>query len=281
MPKKNAGLNKMGRMLIGFLLLSCAAFAQKTITGKVINKSTQQPVSNATVQVRGTVIATRTDSSGDFSIKVPKDNSELEISSVGYSSMSIPLAGKSSAGEIQLVVTVGNLNEVFVTGYTSQKKKDITGAVSIVNVADLKATPSGSTEALLQGQASGVTVNTTGQPGGASVVNIRGITSSGNSAPLVLIDGVPGSMHDINVNDIQSLQVLKDAGGSAIYGVRGSNGIIVITTKKGVSGNVKISYDGFVGSQQPLSKSWDLANPTQTGVAKWAQFFNDGLTPSD
>src|SRR5258705_7692829 len=189
MPKKNAGLNKMSRMLIGLLLLSCGAFAQKTITGKVINKSTQQPVTNATVQVRGTVIATRTDSSGDFSIKVPKDNSELEISSIGYAPIIVPLAGKSSAGEIQLAVTVGNLNEVFVTGYTSQKKKDITGSVSIVNVADMKATPSGSTEALLQGQASGVTVNTTGQPGGASVVNIRGITSSGNSAPLVLIDG--------------------------------------------------------------------------------------------
>jgi TonB-dependent SusC/RagA subfamily outer membrane receptor len=127
----------------------------------------------------------------------------------------------------------------------------------------MKATPSGSTEALLQGQASGVTVNTTGQPGGASVVNIRGITSSGNSAPLVLVDGVPGSMHDINPSAIQSLQVLKDAGGAAIYGVRGSNGIIVITTRRGVHGPVKISYDGFIGSQKPLSKSWDLANPTQ------------------
>jgi TonB-linked SusC/RagA family outer membrane protein len=280
MPKKNAGLNKMGRMLIGFLLLSCAAFAQKTVTGKVTSKTTQQPVSNATVQVRGTVIATRTDSSGDFSIKVPKDNSELEISSVGYASVNIPLAGKSSAGEIQLVVSASTLNEVVVTGYTSQKKKDITGAVSIVNVTDMKATPSGSTEALLQGQASGVTVNTTGAPGGASVVNIRGITSSGNSAPLVLIDGVPGSLHDINSNDIQSMQVLKDAGGAAIYGVRGSNGIIVVTTKRG-TGPVKISYDGFVGTQRPLSKSWDLASPTQTGVAKWAQYFNDGLTPSD
>lgn len=280
MPKKNAGLNKMGRMLIGFLLLSCAAFAQKTITGKVISKTNQQPVSNATVQVRGTVIATRTDSSGDFSIKVPKDNSELEISSVGYASINVPLAGKTSVGEIQLVVSASTLNEVVVTGYTSQRKKDITGAVAIVNVADLKATPSGSTEALLQGQAAGVTVMTTGAPGGAAVVNIRGITSSGNSAPLVLIDGVPGSLHDINSNDIQSMQVLKDAGGAAIYGVRGSNGIIVVTTKRG-TGPVKISYDGFVGTQRPLSKSWDLASPTQTGVAKWAQYFNDGLTASD
>ena len=144
----------------------------------------------------------------------------------------------------------------------------------------MKQTPSGSTEALLQGQASGVTVFTTGAPGGASVVQVRGITSSGNSAPLVLVDGVPSSMHDLNSYDIESIQVLKDAGGAAIYGVRGSNGVIVITTRKG-GGNARITYDGFIGSQQPLSKSWSLASPTQTGNAKWAQAFNDGLTPSD
>ena len=233
MPKKKTGLNKVCCMLMGLLLLSCAALAQRTVTGKVINKTDQQPVRNATVQVRGTVIAAQTDSSGNFSIEVPKNGTQLEITSVGYENALIPIAGKTNIGEVQLAVTVGNLNEVFVTGYTSQRKKDITAAVSIVNVADLKATPSGSTEALLQGQASGVTVVTSGAPGAPAVVNIRGITSSGNSAPLVLIDGVPGSMHDINANDIQSLQILKDAGGAAIYGVRGSNGIIVITTRKG------------------------------------------------
>src|SRR5450755_1169873 len=268
-------------MLMGLLLLSCAVFAQRTVTGKIVNKDTQQPVANATVRVRGSVDATQTDNSGAFSINVQKNGAELEITSIGYETIVIPVAGKTDIGMVQLAISIGNLNEVFVTGYTSQKKKDITGAVSIVNIADMKATPSGSTEALLQGQAAGVTVTTTGAPGGAALVNIRGITSSGNSTPLVLIDGVPGSMHDINANDIQSLQVLKDAGGAAIYGVRGSNGIIVITTKKGVSGRVKISYDGFIGSQQPLSKSWDLATPTQTGVAKWAQAFNDGLTASD
>ncbi|HCL84228.1 MAG TPA: SusC/RagA family TonB-linked outer membrane protein [Chitinophagaceae bacterium] len=280
MPKKKTGLNKMSCMLMGFLLFSCTAFAQRTITGKVINKTNQQPVANATVLVKGTVIATQTDSYGTFHISVPRNNNVLEITSVGFENAQIPVEGKNDLGEIQLAISTGGLNEVVVTGYTSQRKKDITGAVSIVNVSDMKQTISGSTEALLQGQASGVTVNTTGAPGGASVVQIRGVTSSGNSAPLVLIDGVPGSMHDINANDIQSIQVLKDAGGAAIYGVRGSNGIIVITTKRG-TGPVKISYDGFIGSQQPLSKSWDLASPTQTGEAKWAQYFNDGLTPSD
>lgn len=280
MPKKKTGLHKTSCMLMGLLLLSCAVFAQRTVTGKIVNKDTQQPVANATVRVRGSVDATQTDNSGAFSINVQKNGAELEITSIGYETIVIPVAGKTDIGMVQLAISIGNLNEVFVTGYTSQKKKDITGAVSIVNIADMKATPSGSTEALLQGQAAGVTVTTTGAPGGAALVNIRGITSSGNSSPLVLIDGVPGSMHDINANDIQSLQVLKDAGGAAIYGVRGSNGIIIITTKRG-TGVPKVSYDGLVGSQRPLSKSWDLANPTQTGIAKWAQYFNDGLTPSD
>jgi TonB-dependent SusC/RagA subfamily outer membrane receptor len=133
---------------------------------------------------------------------------------------------------------------------------------------------------LLQGQASGVTVFTTGQPGGFSVVLIRGITSAGNTAPLVIIDRVPGNMHDLNPNDIQSIQVLKDAGAAAIYGVRGSNGVIIITTKRGM-GPIKVSYDAYYGTQRPLKKGWDLASPTQTGVAKWASFFNDGEAPHD
>jgi TonB-linked SusC/RagA family outer membrane protein len=280
MPSIPGGLHKFSTWLTGILLLACAASAQRAITGRVVNKANQQAIGNATVLVRGTVVATQTDSFGVFHILVPKANDELEISSVGFENLVVPTAGKTDLGTLVLAVSVGTLNEVFVTGYSAQKKKDITAAVSIVSVKDLKATPSGSTEALLQGQAAGVTVFTTGAPGGPSVVQVRGITSSGNSAPLVLIDGVPGSLHDINPNDIQSVQVLKDAGGAAIYGVRGSNGIIIITTRRG-AGKVKVSYDAFFGVQEPLGKAWDLASPTQTGNAKWAQAFNNGLAPSD
>ena len=280
MPKKKIGLYKISCTLMGFLLFTCAAIAQKTITGKVTSKSTNQPIAGATVQVKGTTVATQTNSDGSFSIKTPKDNSILDISVIGFESVEIKVAGKTDVGEISLAISTSTLNEVYVTGYSAQRKRDITGSVSVVNVADLKQTPSGSTEALLQGQASGVTVFSTGQPGGAAVVQIRGITSYGNSTPLVIIDGVPGSMHDLNANDIQSIQVLKDAGAAAIYGVRGSNGVIIITTKRG-TGGIKVSYDAYYGTQRPLKKGWDLASPTQTGIAKWAQFFNDGQTPSD
>ncbi len=280
MPKKKIGLYKIGCMTMGFILLSCAAFAQKTVTGKVTNNATKQPIAGATVQVKGTKVATQTGPDGTFSIKAPKDNSVLAISVIGFEGMEMNTAGKIDIGEISLTVSASTLNEVYVTGYSTQRKRDITGSVSVVNVSDMKQTPSGSAEALLQGQASGVTVFTTGQPGGNSVVQIRGITSAGNTTPLVIIDGVPGNMHDLNANDIQSIQVLKDAGAAAIYGVRGSNGVIIITTKRGV-GSIKVSYDAYYGTQRPLSKGWKLASPTQTGVAKWASFFNDGEAPHD
>lgn len=265
-------------LLLAFSLTS-GVFAQKTVTGRVVNDADKQPIANATVQVQGATTGTQTGANGTFSISVPSDNSILEFSYVGFANIQVPVAGKTAIGDVSLSSNMVNLNAVVVTGYSTQKKKDITGAVSVINVSEMKQTPSASTEALLQGQASGVTVFTTGAPGGASVVQVRGITSSGNSSPLVIIDGVPGSMHDINANDIQSIQVLKDAGAAAIYGVRGSNGVVIITTKRG-GGQIKVAYDAYYGVQLRLGKSWDMATPTQTGVAKWAQAFNDGLTPS-
>ncbi len=280
MPKKTKGLPKIGCLATIFLLLTCFAYAQNAVTGKVINKTDNTPIPGATVQVKGSKVITPSGADGTFSINLPRDKGTLVISAIGFGNLEVPVTAGVPAGDIGLTTVSSTLNDIVVTGYTSQRKKDITGSVSVINVADMKQTPSGSTEALMQGQASGVTVFTTGQPGGAAVVQIRGVTSSGNSAPLVIIDGVPGSIHDINSNDIQSIQVLKDAGAAAIYGVRGSNGVIIITTKRG-AGSMKVSYDAYYGTQRPLSKGWDLASPTQTGVAKWAQAFNDGLTASD
>ncbi len=279
MPLKT---NRLARCccLVILLIWNCSLLAQKTVTGKITNNTDKQPIAGASIQIKGTKTVTASNVDGTFHVSVPSDNSILEITVVGFQKMEVPVAGKSDLGEIALTSVTTTLNDVVVTGYTTQRKKDITGAVSVVNVADLKQTPSGSTEALLQGQAAGVTVFSTGQPGGAAVVQIRGITSAGNTAPLVIIDGVPGNMHDLNPNDVQSIQVLKDAGAASIYGVRGSNGVIIITTKRG-GGAFKLSYDGYYGTQRTLGKGWDLASPTQTGEAKWAQAFNDGHTPSD
>jgi TonB-linked SusC/RagA family outer membrane protein len=279
MPKKKCRL--LPWSWLAFLLAcSSAVSAQQTVTGTIISSNDRQPVAGATIQVRGTETYAQSGNDGAFSIRVPAGSSVLLISVVGYERMAVPVSGRSSLGEIPLQVLNAALNQVVVTGYTAQRKKDITGSVAVVNVQDMKAIPSGTAESLLQGQAAGVTVINTGQPGGVSNVRIRGITSTGNTDPLVIIDGTPGSLHDLNVNDIQSVQVLKDAGAAAIYGVRGSNGVIVVTTKRGRSGKAQIAYDGYVGTQRPLSKGYNLANPTETANAIWKEYSNDGLAPT-
>ena len=245
-----------GIFISAFMLLCCSStLAQKKVTGKVLNANDQLPIAGASVQIKGGDVGTNTDENGNFSISARDPNAVLVISYVGYTSLETSLAGKSSLGNLLLSSTSSNLNEVVVTGYTSQRKKDITGSVAVVNVADLKTQPTGTTESLLQGQAAGVTIVNSGAPGGPSNIRVRGITSVGSTEPLVIIDGAYGSLHDLNVNDVQSIQVLKDAGAAAIYGVRGSNGVVIVTTKRGRSGKARIEYDGYYGTQQPLKRN--------------------------
>jgi len=278
MPFKTNASRKVC-LLVCLTFFSFSLFAQKTVTGRVISNADKQPLVGATVQVKGTKVATQTGADGSFSLSA-KDNGTLVISSVGFEKQEFPVAGRSTIGDIALVTSTSSLNEIVVTGYTAQKKKDITGSVSVVDVKSLKSVPGGTTESLLQGQASGVTVINSGVPGGGSNVRVRGITSFGNSDPLVIIDGVqiPNGLHDLNVNDIESIQVLKDAGAAAIYGVRGSNGVIIVTTKRGRQGKATITYDGYIGTQRPLSgNKFNIANPTETANAVWAEFKNSGI----
>jgi len=230
--------------------VSYAGFAQKTVTGTITNGKDNAPIGFATITVKGTTVATVSNADGSFAINLPEGKTTLVISSIGFTTVETQ-AGTGPVA-VKLTETTSSLDEIIVTGYTAQKKKDITGAVAVVDVKNLKAVPGGNPDQLLQGQAAGVQVITSGQPGAGSQINIRGITSFGNNDPLYIVDGVQASFHDINPNDIESIQVLKDAGSAAIYGVQGSNGVIIITTKKG-KGKSSISYDGFVGVQEPLS----------------------------
>lgn len=266
-------------LVIILLLISNIIFAQKNVAGRIINNSDKQPIAGASIQVKGTQIISQSQTDGKFSLNVPANNNLLVITMIGYETFEVSVTGTNDLGDISLKTASVSLDEVLVTGYTSQKKKDITGAVSVVNVENMKNVPSGTIESVLQGQASGLTVINNGAPGGPSNVRIRGITSIGNVDPLVIIDGTPGNMHDLNPNDIQSIQVLKDAGSAAIYGVRGSNGVIIITTKKGRQGPARITYDAYIGSQRPLKDGWNLANPTETANAIWEQYKNNGLAP--
>ncbi|MDF2430584.1 MAG: TonB-dependent starch-binding outer membrane protein SusC, partial [Mucilaginibacter sp.] len=267
---------KIGIIFLG-LFLTQSVFAQTKITGTVVGADDKIAVIGASVKIKGANTGAVTDVNGHFAINV-KPTDVLVVSYIGYDTQEVTVGNQSSL-TVSLHSAPKSLNEVVVTGYSSQRKKDITGAVSVVNVSNLKAVPSGTTESLLQGQASGVTVVNSGAPGGPSNIRIRGITSVGSTDPLVIIDGTPGNLHDLNVNDIQSIQVLKDAGAAAIYGIRGSNGVIIVTTKKGKNGAPVLTYDAYYGTQRPNSKGWNLANPTETANAIWQEYQNDGLAP--
>jgi len=266
------------------LFSSLLVKAQNKITGKVISNEDKLPVSGASIKIKGADYGTVSDNDGNFSLSIkPKDI--LQISYTGFQTKEIA-GGDQGPILVTLFLLNSSLNEVVVTGYTTQLRKDITGSVATVNVSAAKQLPVSSSEQLLQGQASGVNVLTSGVPGGSNFISIRGIPSFGNSTPLYVIDGVQSSsMSDINPNDIESISVLKDAGAAAIYGVSGGNGVIVITTKKGKTGASTISYDAYYGVTQPLQGNvFHLVGVQE--IAKFnfminpgSQFFANGQIP--
>jgi TonB-linked SusC/RagA family outer membrane protein len=270
-------------LLSSLFLFFCIAQSiaqQRTITGTVISKD-GSPLSNASVVILGQRTGETTGIDGKFSMKVPANAKELSISYVGFDPQVVSISGQNNIS-ITLQPSTTNLNEVVVTGYTSQRKKDITGSVAVVDVNNLKQIPGGNAEALLQGQASGVTVTNSGVPGGGAAVRIRGITSLGNATPLYIVDGIQSSngLRDINSDEIESIQVLKDAGAAAIYGIQGSNGVVIVTTKKG-RGKPTVSYNAYVGTQRPLSGNvWNLTNTQGYAQAIWNMESNSGVDPS-
>jgi TonB-linked SusC/RagA family outer membrane protein len=274
MPTKFKLLAGLNTALL--LFLSVSLFAQTTVTGRVLGSTDKQPIVGATVQVKGGKSATLTGSDGSFSITSSQKVSALIITIVGYEPLTVAVKG-NSVGDVMLSTSATSLNDVVVTGYTTQKKKDLTGAVDVVNVKDMKAIQAGSPEQMLQGQASGVTVITSGAPGGPTNVFIRGVTSFGNTDPLYIIDGVQLPYHDINAQDIESVQVLKDASAS-IFGVRGSNGVVIITTKRGKSvGKPTLTFDGYAGTQIPLSGNpFHLLNAQELANALWQADITSG-----
>lgn len=244
-------------VLLSTLLLSLAclqvnaqAVSPFEVNGKVTNEN-GAPMPGVSVTVKGTNTGTVTDAEGNYSLQISNENTILVFSSVGYKSREVSLNGQTLLN-IQLNPNVQILNETVVVGYSTQKRKDITGSVAVVNMDALQSIPTGSAADALQGQASGVTVINSGIPGQDSKILIRGITSFGNTQPLVLVDGVQGDLDNINPNNIESIQVLKDAGAASIYGVRGSNGVIIVTTKKGKKGKTTFTYDAYYGIQIPL-----------------------------
>ncbi len=250
-----------------------------TVKGIVTENVFNEPVMGATVVETGTSNGVATDMDGRFTLTVPT-KSTLTISFIGY---------KTQVQKPQPTMTVvleensELLNEMVVTGYTVQRKADLTGAVSVVSVDEIAKQNENNPIKALQGRVPGMNIAADGNPSGAASVRIRGIGTlrDGASEPLYIIDGVPtkAGMHELNGNDIESIQVLKDASSASIYGSRAANGVIIITTKRGKEGKVKINFDASV-SAQTYAHKMKVLNAREFGQVMWQGYVNDGFNPN-
>jgi TonB-linked SusC/RagA family outer membrane protein len=234
-------------LLMGWLLPG--AIAQQQVTGKVTDALTSEALPGATVIIKGTTTGTVTDMNGNFKLEVPGTDAVLVISYIGYLQEEVPVGSRAMI-DISLSPDLEQLDEVVVVGYGTQKKSDITGSVAVVEAKEMQKYATSDVSQLLQGRAAGVQVTADGQPGANPNIRIRGVGTFGNSQPLYVVDGVPvgTSIRDFNPNDIESVQVLKDASAGAIYGSRAANGVVIITTKQGRKDSpLKVEYSGYYG----------------------------------
>lgn len=261
------------------VLFSVYGYAQNaTINGKVTDE-TGLPIPGATILLKGSSTSVGSDFDGKFQINAPK-NGNLIISFVGYKTVDTAINGQNSVN-VKLYPATQDLNEVVVVGYGTQKKVLVTGAISGVKAAELKDLPITRVEQSLQGRVSGVTIAANaGQPGSSSTIRVRGITSIGNNDPLWVVDGVVvdnGGIGFLNQADIETMDVLKDAASQAIYGARAAAGVILITTKKGKSGKMSVSYNGYAGFSSAARKL-DLLDATQYATIMNERYAN-GYVP--
>ena len=265
------------RLILSFLsLLTCTIMYAQEIAGNVTD-ATGEPVIGATVMEKGTSNGTVTDFDGNFKLKVAAGKT-LVFSYIGYQTQELPAA---HGMKVVMQDDAFSLNEVVVTGYTTQRKADLTGAVSVVSVAELSKQNENNPIKAMQGRVPGMNISADGSPSGAATVRIRGIGTLNNNDPLYIIDGVPtkSGMHELNGNDIESIQVLKDAASASIYGSRAANGVIIITTKKGKEGKIKIDFDASL-SIQTYAHKMEVLNAKEFGQVMWQGFVNDGLDPN-
>lgn len=247
-----------------------------TVKGKVVGPD-QQPLIGVTVKVKGSNIGKLTDANGAFELNVP-ENAVLECSYIGYETQEIPVNNRTTVN-IVLQPSDKSLNEVVVIGYQSVKKKDLTGAVAVVRTEDAQRLTATTVGESLQGLATGVNVRNGGRPGQESTVEIRGIGTLGDNKPLYVIDGlISNGNRDLNPSDIESIQVLKDASAAAIYGANAANGVIIVTTKKGKEGPLRVNFSAKYGIQQ-IPKRWDLMDNNEFAEFNKIAYLNADKTP--
>ena len=273
-------MEQMRRFILSFLsLLSVTLMHAQSgeISGTVVD-ATGESVIGATVMEKGTSNGTVTDFDGNFKIKVEAGKT-LVFTYIGFQTQELPA---QDGMKVVMQDDALALNEVVVTGYTTQRKADLTGAISTVSVDEMAKQNENNPMKALQGRVPGMNITADGNPSGAATVRIRGIGTLNDNDPLYIIDGVPtkAGMHELNGNDIESIQVLKDAASASIYGSRAANGVIIITTKKGKDGKIKVNFDGSVATSFYTNKI-ETMNASEWGRAFWQASVNDGLDPNN
>jgi TonB-linked SusC/RagA family outer membrane protein len=257
-------------MLFGMLIFFNSVNAQdRTVSGTIVDQEDNQPLPGVSVVVKGTSVGTTTDADGKFKVRLPAGRNQLEISYAGYQTQTV---GADRANvSLRLTKDLSELNEVQVVGYGVQKKSDLTGSISSIKGSDITQLATQRVDQALQGRAAGVLVlNTDGQPGGNTTIRVRGMNSiNGGNNALIVVDGLQGgNLNSLNPNDIESIEILKDASATAIYGAQGANGVVLITTKLGKKGKPVIGYNYTFGLSQ-LRKKLDIM-----GAADYAKTVN-------
>jgi TonB-linked SusC/RagA family outer membrane protein len=279
-------LQRLGKLLFTFLILISicgSVYAQtKKITGNVTDEK-GQPLPGATIKLKSGQLTTSSDVNGHFTINAPENETTLIVTFVGYQVQEVPISRQSPGLTVKLLPDAKSLNEIVVVGYGTQRKKDVTGAVASVSAATLNEVPSPNLIDQLKGRTAGVSIVSNGAtPGSAGSIRIRGNRTITNSqgtsdaldAPLIVLDGIPysGSINDFSPEDIASVDILKDASATAIYGSRGAGGVILVTTKRGRAGKTQISYNAYYGTSKILDE-YNVYNG-----AEYAQFKADAAT---
>ena len=266
-------------LLVLLALALTSAQAQRNLNGKVLDSETNEPLIGAKIIVAGTSTGTIVKYDGSYELELPEGKVSITVTYIGYQSKVIE---DVQPGELNIQLSAGQvLNEIVVVGYTAERKKDLTGAVAVVKMEEVKDLPGGNIMKNIQGRVPGVNVFTDGSPGSTATVRIRGNGTLNNNDPLYVIDGVPtkAGMHEINPADIESMQVLKDAASASIYGSRAGNGVIVITTKNAKKDQLRVQFDADWSVQQYTSKL-DPLNTYDRGLVFWQASVNAKLNPA-
>ena len=277
-------MKRLSMMLAGLFLLAGMAMAQTKVTGTVVSFEDNEPIIGATIQAVGNAsIGTITDYDGNFTLEVPEGVKTLKITYVGMEPLEVAVSTKTL--KIQLKNDSQILDEVVVVAYGTQKKTSLTGSIQEVKSEAIELRPTSSVASALEGSVTGVQVNSTvGAPGEDPQIRIRGVgTVNGSSSPLYILDGVPysGSISDLNPQDIESMSVLKDAASAALYGNRASNGVILITTKKGKQGKMNITFDVKQGTYSRGIAEYDRLGAREWMEAQWLNMKNNRMAVGD